>query len=167
MRISLIVAADLGGAIGRDGRLPWHLPADLQRFKRLTLGHHLVVGRRTFESIGRPLPGRTMLVVSRQADYAPAGVTVVPDPEQALARAAAAGESEVFVAGGAELYRALLGRADRVYLTRVEAQLEGDTHFPELDPARFRLASSERHEPDEKCSWPLRFEVWERVEETP
>lgn len=167
MRVSLIVAADLDGTIGRDGKLPWHLPADLRRFKQLTLGHHLVVGRKTYESIGRPLPGRTLLVVSRRADYAPTGVTVVPDPEQALARAAAAGEDELFVAGGAELYRALLDRADRVYLTRIEAEIEGDTHFPELDPARFRLAASERHEPDEKRCWPLRFEIWERVEETP
>lgn len=163
MRVSLIVAADCGGVIGREGKLPWRLSADLKRFKALTLGHHLIVGRKTFESIGRPLPGRTMLVVSRQAGYAALGVKVVASPEQALAVAAEAGESEVFVAGGAELYRALLSAADRIYLTRVEARLEGDTYFADPDPRRFELANCERYQPDEKNAWPWRFEVWERV----
>jgi dihydrofolate reductase len=162
MRVSLIVAADLSGVIGRDGGLPWHLPADLKRFKALTMGHHLVVGRKTYESIGRPLPGRTMLVVSRQPGYSSTGVTVVGSPEEAIRVAQAVGESELFVAGGAELYRHLLPRADRVYLTRVEARVEGDTHFPDLDPARFRLASVEPRPADAKNPLPLRFEVWER-----
>lgn len=163
MRVSLIVAADLGGVIGREGKLPWRLSADLKRFKALTLGHHLIVGRKTFESIGRPLPGRTMLVVSRRAGHALSGVMVVASPEEALAVAAEAGESEVFVAGGAELYHALLSAADRIYLTRVEARLEGDTHFADPDPECFELVGCERHEPDQKNAWPQRFEVWDRL----
>lgn len=162
MRVSLIVAADLGGVIGKEGGLPWHLPADLKRFKALTLGHHLIVGRKTYEAIGRPLPGRTMLVVSRQPGYAPAGVAVVASPEEALAVARAAGESEVFVAGGGEIYRRLLPAADRVHLTRVEGRFEGDTCFPPLDPAQFHLTASEARPADARNAWPVRFEVWER-----
>jgi dihydrofolate reductase len=137
MRLALIVAVGEGGVIGRDGSLPWHLPTDLRRFKRLTMGHHLIVGRHTWESIGRALPGRRMLVVSRTpgALELPDGVQAVASLDEALARAAAAGDSEAFVAGGAALYREALPRADRLYLTRVGGAVTGDVFFPALDLA--------------------------------
>ncbi|MFM7738727.1 MAG: dihydrofolate reductase, partial [Planctomycetota bacterium] len=115
--LSLIVAASDNDVIGREGQLPWRLSADLRRFKRLTMGHHLIMGRKTFESIGRPLPGRTTIVLSRQRDYAPAGVVVAHSPEEVLKLVAA--DSEPFVVGGAEIYRLLLPWVGKIYLTRV------------------------------------------------
>lgn len=162
MKLSLIAAAGTNGVIGRGGRMPWHLPADLKRFKELTLGHHLLLGRKTFEAIGRPLPGRRMVVVSRRAGYAPQSVEVVASPEEAVARAAAAGESEAFVAGGGEIYRALLPRADRVYLTRVEGTFDGDTYFPPLPEADWRLSFREDRPADEKNPYALSFLVYDR-----
>jgi len=162
MKISLIVATAENGVIGRDGGLPWRLPADLAAFKRRTMGHHVLLGRRTWESIGRPLPGRRMLVVSRQAALdLPEGVRRVGSPEEGIEVAAAAGENELFVAGGGELYRALLPRAGRVYLTRVLAEVEGDTRFPRLDAAWTRVQAEERPA-DERNEHSVRFEVWER-----
>ncbi len=166
MRVSFIVAADLGGVIGLGGGLPWRLPADLRRFKALTMGHHLIVGRKTFEAIGRPLPGRTMVVVSRGALVTPEGVLVAASPDVAVELAEAAGASEAFVAGGGEIYRALLPRADRVHLTRVEARFEGDTFFPDLDPSAWRLAWREDHPADETHGVPFSFQVWERAPRT-
>jgi dihydrofolate reductase len=162
MRLSLIAAVGENGVIGRSGRLPWHLPADLERFKALTMGHHLLLGRKTFEAIGRPLAGRRMVVVSRGAWTAPPGVEVVGSPQEAVARAAAAGESEAFVAGGGEIYRALLPQADRVYLTRVKAAPQGDTLFPELPASAWRLVSRQERAADERNAHDLLFLVYER-----
>ncbi|HEX6864402.1 MAG TPA: dihydrofolate reductase, partial [Thermoanaerobaculia bacterium] len=114
MKISLIAALARNRVIGRDNRLPWRLPPDLRRFKQLTMGHTLLVGRKTFESIGRPLPGRSMLVVSRQEGYSPEGVRVARSVQEALDLARAGGETELFVAGGAEIYRQTLPVADRL-----------------------------------------------------
>src|SRR4029079_5034922 len=156
-----------GGVIGRDNRLPWRLPPDLRRFKRLTMGHPLLLGRRTFESIGRPLPGRTTVVITRRPDWAakgvPPGVIVARSVPEALslARAQPGGE-EVFVAGGAEVYRETLALADRLHLTRIEADFPGDTFFPAFDPAAWRLVEEERHGPGEEAPFAYRFEVWER-----
>jgi dihydrofolate reductase len=162
MRVSLIVAAAENGVIGRSGGLPWRLSADLAAFKRRTMGHHLLVGRRTWESIARPLPGRHMLVVSRRAGLPlPEGVRRVASPDEGLEVAAAAGEDELFVAGGGELYRQLLPRAERVYLTRVLARVEGDVRFPALD-AGWERTASEEHPADERNAHPFRFETWER-----
>jgi dihydrofolate reductase len=130
--ISLIVAMDRRGGIGRDGGLPWQLPADLKRFRELTMGHHLIVGRKTYASIGRPLRGRIMIVVSRDPGYHAAGCEVTSSVDQALARARARGEDEVFIGGGAEIYQQTLARADRIYLTLVEAEIEADVFFPPL-----------------------------------
>ena len=131
MTISIIVAMTADRVIGRDNTLPWRLPADLRRFKRLTLGHHLVVGRKTWESIGRPLPGRKMVVITRQRNFRADGVEVVHYVDDALAVARKNGEDEVFIAGGEDIYRQTLARAHRLYLTRVHATLEGDAFFPE------------------------------------
>jgi dihydrofolate reductase len=145
-KISLIAAMAANRVIGRHNRLPWHLPADLKRFKRLTLGHTLIMGRKTFESIGRPLPGRSTVVVTRQTDYAPPGVQVAHSVQEALSLAEV---EEVFIAGGAELFAETLPLADRLHLTLIEKDFEGDTFFPDFDPAEWRLVEEERHEPDE------------------
>jgi len=145
--------------IGRDGGLPWRLPDDLRRFRRLTTGHAVVMGRRTFESIGRALPGRRNLVVTRRGLDAP-GIETFASLEAALA--AVADDPEPFVIGGEALYRAALPRAERLYLTRVEAEVEGDARFPEVDEEAFVLVSEERHETDERHAHAFRFEVWER-----
>jgi len=133
--VALIAAVADNGVIGRGGALPWRIPADLRWFRERTMGHHVVMGRKTWVSIGRPLPGRTNIVVSRTRDLAvPEGVSVVDGLATAIERATRAGDDEVFVIGGAELYRAALPQADRIYLTRVHADVEGDTWFPAIDP---------------------------------
>ncbi len=143
MQISIIAAMAENGVIGRDGQLPWHLKADLQRFKRLTMGHTIIMGRKTWESIGRPLPGRRMVVVTRQNGYQAEGVQVAASLDDALALARLAGDEEAFIIGGAEIYRLALPLADRLYLTRVLAPVEGDTTFPEFDASHWRLVESE------------------------
>jgi dihydrofolate reductase len=143
-RITLIVARARNGVIGRDGTLPWRLPEDLAHFKRTTMGHPVVMGRRTWESIGRPLPGRRSIVVSRQPGFAAAGAEVAPSLEAALALCA--GASEVFVIGGARLYAEALPEADRLIVTEIDADFEGDTHWPAPDPAEWQQAARE-HRP--------------------
>jgi dihydrofolate reductase len=135
VEISLIVAVAANGVIGRDGGLPWHLPDDLKRFKQITTGHTIIMGRRTWESIAHQLPGRRMIVVSRQPDYTPfvAGVEVAASLDGALQLAQLAGETEAFVIGGAELFREALPKADRLYLTIVFAEIDGDVYYPDLD----------------------------------
>lgn len=146
--------------IGRDGKLPWHLSADLKRFKAITLGHHIIMGRKTWESIGRPLPGRTSIVVTRNPSYVAAGATVVSSLAAALE--SARGDTEVFVIGGAEVYRDALPQADRIYVTELQADYEGDVHFPPLIPAQWRAGKRERHAAeDDKPAWDLL--VYDRI----
>lgn len=142
-RISLIAALAANRVIGRQGALPWHLPEDLRRFKALTLGHPVLMGRRTWESIGRPLPGRRNIVITRQADYRPSGAEVFPDLGSALA--ALAGAAEVFVIGGGELYAAALPLAHRLQLTELHQEVEGDARFPPRDPAHWAETWREPH----------------------
>jgi dihydrofolate reductase len=159
MNLCIIVAMSENGVIGIENRLPWRLPADSRRFKALTMGHHLIMGRRTWESIGRPLPGRTSVVVTRNRALAvPAGVAVVHSLDEALA--ACAGDDEPFVIGGTELYRSALGVATRIELTVIEHHFDGDAHMPPFDRARWQLSASERHSDAE---WPYRFETWVRA----
>jgi dihydrofolate reductase len=164
MRLSLIAAMAEGGVIGRGGGLPWHLPADLARFKRLTMGHHLIVGRRTWESIGRALPGRRMVVVSRAPERLglPAEVGGARTLDEAVEVARAAGDEEAFVGGGAGLFREALPRADRLYLTRVHAAVEGDTFFPPLDLDGWREVEREERAADERNAYPTTFVVLDR-----
>lgn len=150
--------------IGRAGRLPWRLPADMRYFKQLTSGHTVIMGRKTFESMDGPLPDRRNVVLTRRGDYHPAGTTVVRDLDQALALAV--GESEVFVVGGAEVYRLALPRADRLYLTVVHTTVEGDTAFPEFDPSQWELIADDRHPPDEKNPFAYSFRRYERRSKT-
>ena len=165
MRVSIIVAVAENGIIGRDGDLPWHLSSDLQRFKRTTMGHTIIMGRRTWESIGRPLPGRSSIVVSRQTDYETGFETVVAvgSLEDALHLAATSGEEEAFIIGGAELYREALRRADRLYVTRVRANVEGDTCFPTVDWDQWQFVQGEEHAADDNNDYNYAFEVYERT----
>lgn len=163
MEVTLIAAVASNGVLGRDGEIPWRLPEDLRRFKERTLGHHLVLGRRTWESIGRPLPGRRMVVISRRTGYrAPPEVTVVDSLEAALTLAESAGETEVFVAGGADIYRLALPHADRLLLTELDLEVEGDTFFPPFDATLWREISREEHPPDPDHAFAYRFRTLER-----
>jgi dihydrofolate reductase len=159
--ISLIVAMDRNRLIGRGNALPWHLPADLAHFKSITMGKPIVMGRKTYESIGRPLPGRHNIVVSRNPDFSAPGCTVVASVDAALA--AAGRVPEIMVIGGAQLYAEMLPRAQRIYLTRVEAAFEGDAWFPALDTAVWRECQRAEHAPDDRNPCPYVFLVLERV----
>ncbi len=163
MKISLILAMSENLVIGRDGDLPWHLPADLQRFKKLTLGHAVIMGRKTHQSIverlGRTLPKRRSLVLSRSPAEA-SGAELVSSLGQALERAS--GETEVFVIGGAAVFAEALPLADRVYLTLVHTEVEGDVVFSGFDTRSWRLVSEERHQADRRHAHAFSFLVYER-----
>ena len=160
--ITLAVAVSDNGVIGRDGGLPWHLPEDLRRFKAATLGKPVVMGRRTFESIGRALPGRHNIVLTRAAGFRPAdpGVSVVHDLDAALS--AAGDVPEVMIIGGAEIYALSLPRAGRILLTRVHARIEGDTVFPVLDPAEWEVVTREHFPADSRHPHAMTFEELQR-----
>jgi dihydrofolate reductase len=158
--LSVIVAVAENGVIGRNGQLPWRLSADLQRFKRLTMGHHLIMGRRTFESIGRPLPGRITIVVTRQADAAWDGVLAAHSLDEAYRMARS--DSEMFVVGGADIYRQALPEAERLYLTLVHADVEGDTKFVDVDWRQWELVEEELCEADKRNTAPTTYRVYKR-----
>ncbi len=163
--ISLIVAVAENGVIGRAGELPWHLPDDLKRFKALTMGKPMLMGRKTCESIGRLLPGRTSLVLTRSAGWAaPAGVVVVRSMEQAITEASRGGAQELAVIGGSEVFRLALPLARRIDLTRVHAEVSGDTHFPPLDPRIWRETERTEHPADARHAYAMTFSVLERRE---
>jgi len=159
-RINLIVARARNGVIGRDGALPWRLPEDLAFFKRTTMGHPIVMGRRTWESIGRPLPGRRNIVVSRRADYTAAGAEVAPSLDEALRLCA--GSAELFVIGGAQLYAEALARADRLIVTEIDADFDGDTRWPAPDPAQWREDAREHLPPAGERPFGLDFVIYQR-----
>jgi dihydrofolate reductase len=162
MTVSIIAAIGTNNVIGRDNQLPWHMPADLKRFKKLTTGHHLLMGRKTYESVGA-LPGRISVVITRSPDYAPAGVAVARSLDEAIAKAESAGDAEIFVGGGQEIFRQALHRADRMYLTRVHAEPEGDTFFPEFDDVNeWHLTDAEHYEADERNPYPYSFLTYQR-----
>lgn len=158
--VALVVAADEEGGIGRGGGLPWHLPADLQHFRALTMGKPVIMGRRTWESIGRPLPGRRNVVVSRQPSLQVPGCEVAGSLDDALRLVDDA--AEACVIGGAEIYRLALPLADLIHLTRVHARVEADTFLPPLDPQEWRLRSREEHAADERHAYPFSFITLER-----
>lgn len=162
MRISIIVAVAENGVIGRENDLPWHLSADLKRFKRLTMGHHLLLGRKTFEAIGRSLPGRHMVVISRGRPELPRGIALVSSLEEGIDLARRAGDAEVFVAGGAQIYRLALPLADRIYLTRVHRDFAGDAHFPDLDDGDWAIVDRQRHRSGGDTSFDYSFVLLER-----
>jgi dihydrofolate reductase len=145
MSVTLVVAVARNGVIGRDGGIPWHLPGDLAHFKAVTLGGTLVMGRRTYESIGRPLPGRRTVVVTRSDGWSADGVDVAPSVERAVTDAVAEGQ-EVYVAGGAQVYADAMALADRAVVSEVDAEPDGDTFWPGLDPAVWREVSRDPRE---------------------
>lgn len=160
-RISLIVAMSRNRVIGRDNRLPWHLPDDLRRFKQITLGHHIVMGRKTWESINRLLPGRTTVIVSRDPKFAVEGAVVVGSIEHAVQLAR--DDSEVFIIGGAEIFRLALTIAERLYLTTIDADVEGDTLMPPIDFGAWRRIEAESHPVSDTNPLPWTFAIYERV----
>lgn len=166
MRLALIAAVADNGVIGRDNALPWHLPGDLAHFKRVTLGKPVVMGRRTFDSIGRPLPGRCNIVISRDASYRPEGCRVLPSLEEALEVAVRVaqrdGVDEAVVIGGAQVYAAALPRADRLYLTEVHAAVDGDVNFPQVDWSQWSETDRERCPAAGESAYEYSFVVYER-----
>jgi dihydrofolate reductase len=159
-RVSLIVAMAQNGVIGRGNGLPWKLPEDLRRFKASTMGKPLLMGRKTYESIGRPLPGRLNIVLTRAADWSAPGVSVVHTVEEALSAAGDAGE--LMVIGGAEIYRLVMPFARRIYLTHVHAEVPGDTYFPAFDPTQWVDVECDAHPADERNAFALTFVTLER-----
>lgn len=163
MIVSIVAAVAENGIIGRGDGLPWRLPADMRHFKELTIGHAVVMGRKTFDTLPRPLGDRRNVVVTRDPGYQPAGADVVHSIEDALQLLS--GDEEVFIAGGGEIYRLALPYATRLYLTVVHAAFDGDTRFPDLNLDEWKLVESERHEADERHATAFSFVLYERVVE--
>jgi len=163
MKISLVVAAATNDAIGKDNKLLWKLPNDMKHFKNITWGMPVVMGRKTFESLGKPLPGRKNIVITHQRGWKADGTVVVNNLEDALFVAKETDTKEIMVIGGGEIYRMAFEKAKRVYLTRVKVEPEGDTFFPHIDPGVWRLLSQKDHEADEKNAYGYSFQVWERI----
>lgn len=163
MTISLIVAAATNNAIGKDGNLPWHLPNDMKHFKNITWGMPVVMGRKTFESLRKALPGRKNIVISRQPGWKADGVITVRNIDDAMFVARETDAKEVMVIGGGEIYKTLFEKARRIYLTRVEAEPEADTFFPPIKPGEWNLVSQQNYEADEKNAFNYSFQVWERL----
>ncbi len=159
--ISLIVAMSTNNVIGHGGELPWHLSDDLKRFKVITMGKPVVMGRLTYESIGRPLPGRQCIVLSTRSAYTAVGCEVVSSPEAAIVCANAA--DEIMVIGGAQVYRQFLSLAKRIYLTRVEAEVDGDVYFPILDMQEWTETAHEKRSADESNDFDFVFTTLERT----
>jgi dihydrofolate reductase len=159
-RVALVAAVARNGIIGRGGRLPWHISSDLRRFKEITLGKPVIMGRKTWESLPKkPLPQRTNIVITRQAGYRAPGAIVAASVAEALAFAEAGNPVEIAVIGGGETYRLFLERASRIYLTEVDVEVDGDTRFPEFDPARWREVAREVHArgPRDEAAFTLRI----------
>lgn len=164
--LSAIAAMAENRVIGLDNRMPWHMPADLKHFKTVTSGHPVLMGRKTFESIGKPLPNRANIILTRDKQFSAQDCIVVSHPDAALSMAQELDQEEVFVIGGAEIYRALLPRVDRIYLTIIHHQFAGDAYFPELNPAEWREVSREKHLADEKNAYDYSFIIFERSQDT-
>ena len=163
MKLTILVAMSDDRVIGREGGLPWRLSADLRRFKQITMGHCLLMGRKTYESIGRPLPGRTSVVITHKDHLdVPEGVYVARNFGEALRRVA--GQDEVFVIGGGEIYEQALPLASRILMTRVHARVEGDTYFPTFDPDQWRVVEEQRFSADENNAYDYSFLTLDRVE---
>lgn len=160
MQISLIVAMDENRVIGKNNQIPWHLPADLKRFRKLTMNKHVIMGRKTYESIGKPLLGRHIIVVTRDKKYIAEGCMVVNSINDAFFEALSV--KEIIVAGGSEIYEQFLFRANRIYLTKIHEEFEGDTYFPELKFKDWNMCSIENFFPDEKNPYSYTFYTFER-----
>ena len=155
MHLSIIVAFDENRLIGKENGLPWHLPADLKHFKSITMGHHMIMGRRTFESIGKPLPGRVSVIVTRQKDYKVEGCVVVNSLDEAVQYCK--NQEEVFIIGGAQIFECAVPLASKLYITKIHHQFEGDTHFPEINNFDWVEIEKVLHKADEKNEWDYSF----------
>lgn len=158
--LSIIVAMDESGVIGKNNGLPWHLPADLRHFKQITMGKPVLMGRKTFESIGKPLPGREFIVLTRDKSFAVAGCRVVQTLDEGIE--AAADKPELVVIGGAEIFALALPLVSRIYLTRVHARVDGDTYFPAFDRREWLAVSEQEYPADERNAHALTFMTLER-----
>lgn len=163
MIVSAIVAAAKNRVIGKDNEIPWYLPADLAYFKKCTLEHHVIMGRNSFRSIGRPLPKRTNIVITRDPYFTAEGILVAHSVEEALGIAFDRGETEAFIIGGGEIYRQSADLWDRLYLTEVDLEPEGDVYFPEIDPEEWNEVWREEHAADAKNEWSYTFRKLERI----
>jgi len=162
MIISTIVAVAKNNVIGKDNDIPWYLPADLKYFKKITTGHHIVMGRKCYESIGRPLPKRTNVIVTRNPFFIATGCLIAHNVAEAVALAKANGEEEVFIIGGGQIYEIALPHVDRVYLTEVDLEVDGDIFFPEMDLQNWTLIKETNHKADEKNEYDYTFKILER-----
>jgi dihydrofolate reductase len=163
MIISSIVAMANNRVIGKDNQIPWYLPADLTYFKRITLDHHIIMGRNCFESIGRPLPKRTNIIITRNPFFIASGCLMAHSIEEALLRAERHGESEAFIIGGGEIYKQSAHLWQRLYLTEVALDTEGDVFFPDIDFSKWQLISEEKHTKDEKNEYDYTFKIFEKI----
>jgi dihydrofolate reductase len=163
MTISAIVACAKNGVIGKDNEIPWYLPADFAYFKRTTINHHIIMGRNCFESIGRPLPKRTNIVITRNPFYIASGCLMVNSIVEGLKTAENNGETEAFIIGGGEIYKQSVDLWDRLYLTEVDLDTEGDVFFPKLDMSEWQLVSAEQHSKNEKNEFDYVFKVFNRI----
>jgi dihydrofolate reductase len=164
--ISMIVAVAENNVIGKDNQLIWHLPADIKFFKEKTTGHCVITGRKNYESIPekfRPLPNRTNIIITRQKDYKAPGAIVVGSVSEALNEAKKQGDAEIFIIGGADIFRQTMDITDRIYYTRIFHRFEGDTFFPDPDPAKWMLTKKSDCEPDEKNKYRYSFMEYERI----
>jgi dihydrofolate reductase len=159
-RLTIVVAVSENGFIGKEGDLPWRLSADLRRFKRVTMGHHLLMGRKTFESIGRLLPGRTTAILTRSSEYSVAGAVVSTSLDQLVD---SINDSEIFVVGGGEVYQLALPRATRMHFTRVHATVEGDVIFPDIDWSQWTQMTTEFQPADERNEFDSTYSLFERA----
>lgn len=158
--ISIIVAVAANGVIGSGNRMPWHIPEDLKRFKAITTGHPVVMGRKTFESLGRPLPNRTNVVITRNRDYRAEGATVVGSLYEALALFGQ--DEEIFIIGGGEIYKQAMEIAEKLYITRIRHEFDGDTYFPDIDGDKWSATYCETHQRGEKFPHPFEFVDYRR-----
>ena len=163
MNISLVVAAAENNAIGKEGQMPWHLPNDMKHFKNITWGMPVIMGRKTYETIGKPLKGRKNIVITRQKGMNREGIIVVNSFEDALFVAKATDAKEAMVIGGGEIYRTAFDKTKRIYMTRIKAVVEGDTFFPVIDPKTWHLVSKVDHPADDKNPFEYSFQVWEKI----
>lgn len=163
MNISFVVAASKNNGIGKDGKMPWHLPNDLKHFKNITWGLPVLMGRKTFDSIGKALAGRKNIVLTNKTDWEAEGVIAVKSIKDAMFIAREADALELMVIGGGEIFKTLIDKANRIYMTRVDGEPEADTFFPSINPKEWHLISQKNHEADSKNAFNYSFEVWERL----
>ena len=162
VKIAMVVAASTNNAIGKNNQLLWHLPNDLKFFKNTTWGFPVIMGRKTFEAVNKPLPGRTNIVITRKTDWRAEGTLNALDLEEAVYKASATNARQIFIIGGGEIYEQSMAIADTIYLTRVQVVLEGDTFFPVIDEALWELVSNDDFQADEKHAYDYSFQVWKK-----